>query len=263
MKKAQPVALVAAGNLTDSPLTRFLRSCDQLGPIKSPSLRLASRISNIFRSGHPVKDYAEFDEVRLILVCVPDQILPKVVSELAASIVCWKGKSIVLCSMWLDSSHLDELSMLGGAIGSISPIPGFEGLEQHHYLLEGDRPALLETKRLLVHQRQRVIAIERSLKPFYLAALTCTGNILFALLVAASESLRHAGLSSSLSASILEKQIGKALRSYLKSGRNVSRLPCELSKQLHALSAADPKLANYIEQSCRISSRLLAGRAIR
>jgi hypothetical protein len=83
---------------------------------------------------------------------------------------------------------------------------------------------------------------------------------LFALLVAASESLRHAGLPSPLSATILEKQIGKALRSYLKSGRNVSPAPRELSGQLHALSAADPTLAHYIEQSCRLSSRLLAGR---
>jgi len=260
MKRAKPVALVGAGNLTDSPLTRFLRLSDQLGPVKSPSFRLASRISNIFRSGHPVKDYAELDACRLILVCVPDQELPKVVSEMAASGVSWQGKSIVLCSMWLDSSHLSELSARGGSIGSISPVPGFDGLEDFRYLVEGDKLAVLEAKRLLARQKQRVIAIERSLKPFYLAALTCTGNLLFALLVAASESLRHAGLSSPLSATILKKQIGKALRSYLKSGRNVSLAPRELSGQLRALSAADPTLAHYIEQSCRISSRLLAER---
>jgi len=260
MKRAKPVALVGAGNLTDSPLTRFLWLSDQLGPVKSRSYRLASRISNIFRSGHPVKDYLEFDACRLILVCVPDQMLPKVVSEMAASTVSWSGKAIVLCSMWLDSSHLAELAARGGSIGSLCPIPGFEGLEDFRYLVEGDKLAKLEAKRLMAHQKQRVIAIERSLKPFYLAALTCTGNLLFALLVAASESLRHAGLSSPLSATILEKQIGKAVRSYLKSGRNVSPAPRDLPRQLHALSAADPRLASYIEQSYRLSSRLLAAR---
>src|SRR3984893_8296522 len=255
MKRVKPVALVGAGNFTDSPLTRFLRFSDQLGPVKSPSYRLASRISNIFRSGHPVKDYAELDACRLILVCVPDQTLSKVVSEMAASGISWRSKAIVLCSMWLDSSHLSELSARGGSIGSLSPIPGFEGLEDFRYLIEGDKLAILEAKRLLAQQKQRVIAIERSLKPFYLAALTCTGDLLFALLVASSESLRHAGLSSPVSATILEKQFGKALRSYLKSGRNVSPAPQELSGQLRALSAADPTLANYIEQSCRLSSR--------
>jgi predicted short-subunit dehydrogenase-like oxidoreductase (DUF2520 family) len=186
--------------------------------------------------------------------------LPKIVSELASSGIAWKGKAIVLCSMWLDSSHLSELSARGGSIGSLSPIAGFEGLEDFRYLVEGDKLAILEAKRLLAHQNQRLIAIERSLKPFYLAALTCTGNLLFALLVAASESLRHAGLSSPVSASILEKQFEKALRSYLKSGRNVSPSLHELSGQLRALSVADPTLAHFIEQSCRISSRLLAQR---
>jgi predicted short-subunit dehydrogenase-like oxidoreductase (DUF2520 family) len=261
MKRAKPVALVGAGNLTDSPLTRFLKQSDQLGPVKSQSYRLASRISNIFRAGHPVKNYAELDACGFILVCVPDQMLPKIVSELAESGISWRGKAVVLCSMLLDSSHLAELCARGGSIGSLSPVPGFDGLEDFRYLVEGDKLAILEAKRLLANHRQGVIAIERSLKPFYLAALTCTGNLLFALLVAASESLRHAGLSSPVSAAILEKQFGKALRSYLRSGRNISPTPHELSRQLHALSAADPTLAHYIEQSCRISSRLLAERA--
>ncbi|HWY46116.1 MAG TPA: hypothetical protein VNX70_01950 [Bryobacteraceae bacterium] len=261
MKRVKPVALVGAGNFTDSPLTRFLRFSDQLGPVKSPSYRLASRISNIFRSGHPVKDYAALDACRLILVCVPDQTLPEILCEMAASGISWRGKAIILCSMWLDSSHLSELSARGGSIGSLSPIPGFEGLEDFRYLIEGDKLAILEAKRLLAHQKQRVIAIERSLKPFYLAALTCTGDLLFALMVAASGSLRHAGLSSPVSAAILEKQFGRALRSYLKSGRNFSPAPRDLSRQLDALSTADPMLAQYIEQSCRISSRLLAEQA--
>jgi predicted short-subunit dehydrogenase-like oxidoreductase (DUF2520 family) len=207
-----------------------------------------------------VKDYSELNACRLILICVPDSKLPKVVAELASSGIGWRGKSIVLCSMWLDSSHLTELSTRGGSIGSISPVPGFDGLEDFRYLVEGDKLAILETKRLVAHKNQRVIAIERSLKHFYLAALTCTGDLLFALLVAASESLRHAGLPSPLSATIIEKQIGRALRSYLKSGRNASPLPRELSRQLQTLSATDPTLAHYIEQSCRISSRLLDGR---
>ena len=260
MKKAKPVALVAAGNLTDSQLTGFLRLSDQLGPVKSSSYRLASRISNIFRAGHPVRDYAQLDVAQLILICVPDRTLPQVVSELAESKISWHGKAAVLCSMLLDSSHLRELSALGGSIGSISPVPGFDAAGDLRYLVEGDKLAILDAKRLLAHHNQRVIVIERSLKPFYLAALTCTGTLLFALLVAASDALRHAGLSSPLSASILEKQIGKSVRSYFKSGRNVSPAPLDLSGQLHALLAADPALAHYIEQSFRISSRLLAER---
>lgn len=258
MKKVKPVALVGAGRLTDSPLTSFLRFSQQLGPVKSPSYRLASRISNIFRAGHPVKDYSELNACKLILIAVPDQSLAQVISELAMSEISWPGKSIVLCSMWLDSSHLSDLGSRGGSVGSLSPIPGFDGLEDFRYLVEGDKLAVLQAKRLV--EPRRVIAIDRSLKPFYLAALACTGNLLHALLVAASQSLRHAGLSSLLSGAILERQFGRALRSYLKSGRGLSPSPRDLSRQLHALSAADPALAHYIEHSWRLSSRLLQER---
>ena len=257
MKKAKPVALVGAGNLTDSPLISFLRHSDQLGPVKSPSYRLASRISNMFRAGQAVKDYAPLDSCRLILVCVPDNKLPNVLSDLESSGINWQGKALVLCSMSLDSGQLGEFAQSGAAIGSMSPIPGFEDFR---YLVEGDRLAVLEIKRMVALRKHRIIAIERSLKPFYLAALTCTGNLLFALLVAASESLRHAGLPSPVSATILEKQFGKALRSYLKSGRNLNNSSQGLLKELHVLSATDPTLAHYIEQSYRLSSRLLSER---
>lgn len=257
MKKAKPVALAGAGNLTDSPLVRFLRFSDQLGPIKSPTYRLASRISNILRAGHPVRDYAPFDARRLILVCVPDATLPKILTELDSSPIGWHGKAIVICSLSLDSSRLSALSARGASIGSISPIPGFEGSREFRYLIEGDKLAVFEVKRLIARPRQNAITIERSHKPFYQAALACSGSLMPALLTAASDSLRHAGLPPDISAEILEKQFAKALRSYLKSGRNLNPPPLEVSGQWHVLSAADPLLASYIEQSYRLSSRLL------
>lgn len=260
MKKVKRVALVAAGNLTDSPLVRFLRLSDQLGPVKSSSYRLASRISNLFRAGYPVKDYAPLDACRLVLVFVPDLQLPGILSELEASGIRWPGKAVVLCSAWDDSSRLAAFSARGASIGSLSPVPGFDGFEDFRYLVEGDKLAIYEIKRLVARRRQRIIAIERSLKPFYLAALICSGNLLMALLVAASESLRHAGLPSPVSATILEKQFGRALRSYLRSGRKRNPPSQELSRQLHVLSAADPALAHYIEQSYHLSSRLLGER---
>src|ERR1700737_4659403 len=98
MKKAKSLALIGAGKLTGSPLSGFWRLSDRLGAGKSPSFRLASRIANALRAGHPVRDYAEFDSCRLILVSVPDAMLPAVVREIAAANICWRNKSIVLCS---------------------------------------------------------------------------------------------------------------------------------------------------------------------
>jgi len=259
MKKAKSVALIGAGKLTGSPLSRFYWLSERLGPVKSSSYRLASRIANHLRAGHPVKDFEEFASTELILVCVPEQMLPGVLVELAAAPIDFNGKAVVLCSLWRDSSELRELSARGAAVGSICLIPGFDELR---YLLEGDRLAMLRSRRLVEYRDRRVVTIERSLKPFYLAALTWTGSVLFSVLTAAAECLRLAGVTSAVSVNILEKQVARTLRSFIRAGRKAFPGPDELSTQLCALAVTDPELAHYMEQSTRMAARLRASRKL-
>jgi predicted short-subunit dehydrogenase-like oxidoreductase (DUF2520 family) len=255
MKKAKSVGLIAAGSLTDSPLTRFWWLSERLGPVKSASYRVASRIANMLRAGRPVKDYAEFEACALVLVCIPEETVSQVVSEMVSSGISWRGKAVVLCSDWLDSGELRELSALGASVGSISPIPGFE---DQRYLVEGDPLAIRQAKSLVEYGEWRAVAIEGSLKPFYLAAVTCTGSLLFAMLLAAFDSLHHARIPPAFSATLLERQITRTLRSFLKGGRRAYPQPRELPRQLSALSAAAPELAYYFEQSTRLASRLIS-----
>jgi hypothetical protein len=259
MKKAQSVGLIGTGSLTDSPLTRFRWLSERLGPVKSASYRVASRIANMLRAGHPVKDYVEFESCELILICVPEDTVPQIISEMLSSHVPWRGKAVVLYSTWLDSGDLCELSTRGALVGSICAIPGFDG---ERYLVEGDPVAIRQSKGLLDHRDRRVISIERSLKPFYLVALTCTESLLFALLHVAFESLRRAGNPPELSANLLERQVARTLRSYLKAGRRAYPEPREISRQLRALSSASPELAHYLEQSRRLASRLMESRSV-
>jgi predicted short-subunit dehydrogenase-like oxidoreductase (DUF2520 family) len=257
MKKAQSVGLIGAGSLTDSPLTRFWFLAERLGPVKSASYRVASRIANMLQAGRPVKDYAEFQDCDLILVCVPEETISQVVSEMVSAEISWQAKAVVLCSTWLDSAELHPLAALGASIGSISPIPGFD---DERYLVEGDSLAIRHSKNLVEFRDRRVVAIERPLKPFYLAALTCTGSLLFAVLHMAAESLRRARIPPALSATILERQLARSLRAYLKGGLRAYPEPRELPRQLQALSSADPELAYHLEQSTRLASRLISKR---
>src|SRR3984885_12977342 len=215
MKKAQSVGLIATGNLTESPLTRFWWLSERLGPVKSASYRVASRIANMLQAGHPVKDYAEFETCDLILVCVHEDTVSQVGSEMVSSGISWEDNSGVLWSPWLDSGELRELSARGASVGSISPIPGFD---DERYLVEGDPMAIRQSKSLVEHRGRRAVAVERPLKPFYLAALTCTGTLLCALLRVAFESLQHAAGPPALSATLLERQMNRTLRSFLKGG---------------------------------------------
>jgi len=254
MKKVRSVGLIGTGNLTDTPLTRFWWLSERLGPVKSASYRVASRIANMLQAGHPVKDYAEFESCVLILVCVPEEDVSQVVSELLSAGISWRGKAVLLYSTWLDSGALRDLSAHGASVGSLSPIPGFD---DQRYLVEGDGLAIRESKLLVEHRERRVVAIERPLKPFYLAALTCTGSLLFALLRVAFESLQHAGIPPGSSAAVLERQITRTLRSFIKGGRRAYPEQRELPSQLQALSAASPELAHYFEQSCHLASQLM------
>jgi len=263
MKKAQSVGLIGTGSLTDTPLTRFWWLSERLGPVKSASYRVASRIANMLQAGRPVKDYAEFESCDLILVCVPEETVPRVVSEMASAGISWRGKAVVLCSTWLDSGELHQLAALGASVGSISPIPGFSPSptsDAERYLVEGDPLAIRQSKSLVEYRDRRAIAIERSLKPFYLAALTCTGTLLFALLHVASESLHRARIPPALSATLLERQLTRTLRSFLKGSRRAYPTPRELPRQLRALSAANPELSHYLEQSCYLASHLMEKR---
>jgi predicted short-subunit dehydrogenase-like oxidoreductase (DUF2520 family) len=257
MKKAQLVGLIGAGSLTDSPLTRFWWLSERLGPVKSASYRVASRIANMLQGGHPVKDYAEFESCALILVCVPEETVPQVISEMVSAGISWRGKAVVLCSTWLDSGDLRQLSARGASVGSISPIPGFD---DERYLVEGDPLAIRQAKSLVEYRERRAVAIERSLKPFYLAALTCTGTLLFALLRVAFESLQLAAIPPGLSATLLERQLTRTLRSFIKGGRRAYPAPRALPRQLRALSAANPELAHYLEHSCHVASLLMEKR---
>ena len=254
MKRPKLVALVAGGELSSSPLAHFWLLSEVLGPVKASSYRLASRIANSLRAGHPVKDYAEFDACRLILICVPDQAVAETVAELCSAGISWQGKSVVLCSAWRGSGDLREFSARGACIASLTAIPCFR---DPRYLLEGDKRAVQESKRLVETREHRSVIIERDLKPFYLAALTCTSSLLIPLVMTAWESLRRAGVTSAMSISILEKQLNKGLRAYARGGRRAYTRPPELSSQLRALSATDPALAHYVEKSCQLAEQLL------
>jgi hypothetical protein len=254
MKRPKSVALVGGGKLSTSSLAGFWLHSEMLGPVKASSYRLASRIANSFRAGHPVRNYAEFDACKLILICVPDSALPGVVAELCSADISWSGKSVLLWSAWRGSGELSEFSERGASIGSIATIPGFQDL---WYLIEGDKRAIQESIRLVENRERRCVAIERGLKPLYLTALTCTGSLLFPLVMAASESLRRAGVPSPVATGILEMQLSRCLRSYARGGKRAYAPPRELPSQLRALLAADPALAHYVEQSCRITDLLL------
>ncbi len=217
-KPQQPLALVSAGNVTDTPLTRFANLRRLLGPVKAPSRRLASRFVNMLRAGYPADGYADLERTAAVLVAVPDPELRAVLDELARCGIDWTGKAVVACGTEFSSVEMTRLAQCGASTATIMPVPGFG---EKLFLAEGDRLALTWARRVVETHTVRVEVIPSAGKRDFLSAQACTGPLLFALLVAAAEHLKAAGISSPMFTSVVHKQAERTLHAYLKSGRNM------------------------------------------
>src|SRR5689334_6896202 len=110
MRKSESIALLMAGNTRLPMLRRLPRLQERIGPLRSTSFRLASRIANALGAGAPVQDWDAFDLCATILISVPDSILCKSIEELVAAPLRWKSKTVLLCASRFDSSALEQLA---------------------------------------------------------------------------------------------------------------------------------------------------------
>lgn len=218
MKKPQQLALVGAGKFTDSPLTRMQDLAGQLGPVKAPSLRVASRISNSLRAGYAVSDYEEFQNSELVLISVPDDLLSGVIADMTAAPISWHGKAVVVCSPCAGCDQLRPLARAGAVIGSLATIPGYE----HRWvLLEGDRTVERLVRGVIAYNGLRITTIHPFHKKYYLDSLTSVGTQFVPCLKEATEALKCAGVDNNEATAIIEKQVTRTMRSYFRSGKLV------------------------------------------
>lgn len=214
MKKPPPVALIGAGKFANSPITRMrsLGSC--LGPVKAPSLRVASRISNSLRAGHPVSDYHQIEACELILVSVPDEMLASILAEMTASLESWRNKTLVACSETICCEHLSRLEDLGAVTGTLAMVQGYE---DRWFLVEADKTVERQLRPLL--EERRVTVIGRFQKQRYLEALGGIAAQFTPSLKQAAETLRATGIPSPEVCEIVERQVTRTMRSYFRSGK--------------------------------------------
>jgi len=153
---------------------------------------------------------------------------------------------VVLCSTSLDSGELHQLVGARRLGCSISPIPGFD---DERYLVEGDPLAIRQSKSLVEYRYDVAapFAIERPLKPFFLAALTWHRT----LRLPCSRWRRNRCIAREsrrvFQRLCWERQLTRTLRSFLKRrpGEPIRRRTT-FRGQLQALSTANPELSRYL-----------------
>lgn len=255
--KAGRLALVGAGSLSRSFLTRLPAVAQELGPVITPTLRLSSRVVHLLRAGYPVERYEELEDAATVLILVPEDLLPDTVSALTAAELSWEGRVALLCDSVLASETLGPLAEKGAATGSLSPIPGLS----ERYVVEGDRRAVRAARRLVESRHARVFELPLGAKPVFWAGLSVSGPLLMPVLDAAARCLRAAGLSASACDHVAGQLIEKTLRSYLHAGRRAWTglpAPTELARQEEALEAVDAELAHCFRELVRVARRCFA-----
>lgn len=254
MNPHSQAALVASGSVIGSPFARLPALLDRLGPVKSGSLRLASRVSNGLGAGHPVSLYADLADAPLVVIIAPDEEVLKLASELAGSGIDWKGKTTLLAGSWLDSSSLSPLTSRGAEAVTLCQA---ESSAEERCLVEGSRAGVNEAKRLMAGSGFRLIVVEPENKPLVLAALTFAESLIFPLMAAAEECLRAAHVPSLEAGGIVQRAVARGARAYGKSRRKawdgpLARRNSPLMRgQMEAVQRADPRTALLLSQSAR------------
>jgi predicted short-subunit dehydrogenase-like oxidoreductase (DUF2520 family) len=243
--------LYGAGGVSSSWIACLPHLATRLGPVAASSYRVASRIANSLRAGHAVKDCAEFDGCRVVLISAPAAVLPDAVARLRESEIAWDGKIVLLCSPGPGSRALDALHRRGAATGSMHPIEPSPGL----YLTEGDGPALREMRRLAHDLRGRTVELSSGGTAVYGAGIAFATSLFTPLLAAGFNALRKAGCTPGAAARLTEDLFQRTLRGWLHSGRKSWTGPVaeadlpEIRRQMEALAKHDPAAVRYYREA--------------
>ena len=215
MRKPPAVALLGAGKVAQSFIGRLSDLPGCLGPVKSFSYRVASRIVNAIRAGHAVANLDEFDTCAITLVCVPESMIGAALTEMCESAVNWRAKTVVLCEAWQDASVLRPLAARGAITASLNAVPGFS---ERLFVADGERAALRDIKRLVSGAGARVVRLNSSSKLLYMAGLTMAG-LSGHVAAASSDCLRAAGLPVALTRPVVNALALDGVHSFIKAGR--------------------------------------------
>src|SRR5947209_1394760 len=116
MNQQLQLGLIIEGNSTHSEFLRLPSIVQELGLVKSTSIRVARRHSNQIRAGYPVADYRDLSSANLIFMKLSDSSVPRVVEELCDSDLPLDGVGFALCETWLHSASLEPLAKRGACV---------------------------------------------------------------------------------------------------------------------------------------------------
>ncbi len=261
MRKQSQLGLVVEGSSTSSSVLRLPKLAEELGPVKSASMRVARRLSNMLRAGYAVDDFEDLQAANLILMYLPDSAVPQMVEGLCASELVLKDLSFVLCESWLTTDALRPLAMAGASTATAMRLPT---LQRDWFAVEGSSKAVRQMRRFLERNGARSDEVKPGSKDYLFASELLTTALPLPLLMTAQQALRASGLSGNVLSAVLEQMTLKMMQDLLRGARAswggpLNECSPELSDlHLETLRTRNPSVGDYLNEQLGSARKAMA-----
>ena len=218
------IAIVGPGRLGSALAMALRKAGYSIAGIQSrnsaASTRRASKLAAMV--GSRVISWPSRFNADVVWFCVPDREIANVGREWAAPGE-WKGKIAFHSSGALSSQELDPLRQRGAAVASVHPLMTFvrkstPSLSGVAFGIEGDAAAVRMARRIVRDLQGEAFLISRKNKAAYHAWGAFASPLLIALLVAAEQVARAAGLSTAAARKKMLPILRQTLSNYAKFG---------------------------------------------
>lgn len=260
MKKLSQLGLVIEGSAASSAVLRGSQLSDNLGPVKSGSLRVARRLSNVLRAGYAVDEYQDLQAARLILLKVPDASLPAIVDAICESGLVMKDLSFVLCESWLPSPVLQRMAEQGASTATVIAMPT---VERNWFAVEGEAKAVRQMRRFLDRSGMRSEELKSGSKDLLFVSQLLAAALPVPMLTSAQQALRNSGYSGNMLSTLIEQMALKMLQDCLRGARGTWGGPLndcasEVSADfLQSVAMKNPALAAFVNEQIRLAKRMM------
>lgn len=261
MKSQLPAALVVEGNATGAPILKLPKIAEELGPIKSGSLRIARRVSNFLRAGYAVATYEDLQAARLVLLRIPDAAVQRILTELCAAALPFQDLAFVLCDTWLTAEALTPLRLRGAAVASTCQIPA--GENRTFFAVEGQAGATRPLRRLLDRCDAHSLELKSGTKELLFGAALLTTALPIPLFAAAQQALRTCGIIANPLNSVLEGSAHEMFQAFcagarLNWGGPLTKCSPELAEEyLATMRKKIPEVAQVIDAQLPAARRVM------
>jgi hypothetical protein len=207
--------VMGAGAVSASLIGRLPSRTRELGPVSAVSYRVASRIANTLRAGHPVRTADDLNGVPCVLFHAPPDHLEVLLGLLEKAEIDWAGKALVFCDCTVGRAVTQRFQAKGAstAVARQFGIPG-------RIIVEGfDGVALQAVHRMARDLRMKAVEILPGSADLFDAAMTLGSAAITPLIDRAAALLRDAGIRDIEAARIASSLFERTARDYAHSGK--------------------------------------------